>query len=622
MVGGENNSGAAEGTNQNLNIMNLAENPQDNQENVPSEVARFMGLETAGMNRDNAALTTNICPDMVDNDNQPLPENIPTEEEQATTTNLPQLFSSWGHCGSCYHGLEGGRKHKARLSFNTDVNPTIEQLFEMFFFKDFILKVILPEINKRIQEDKHRPVTYGEFLRWLGLWFLMATITGPDWTALWSMGEVDCFVGAPMRLGHFMSNKRFEVILKALSCTSCQPPAFRDRFWEVWEMLDAWNTDMTEQFTPSWVSCLDKSMSTWTNKYSCPGWMFVPQKPWPFGNEYHTVCCSLSGILWQMELVEGKDSPSEIVPKFNNEGKTVGLLLRVLEPIFAKGMTVILDSGFCVLNGIIKLKKRGKYASALIKKWKYWPKHIKGDYIKAHFNGKEVRDCDSWKGVMEDVPFHVYTMKEKDYVMSLMSTCGTNLRTGKETSREWVDSDGTKKNGKFNYPEVVGNHFLYQHSVDNHNNKRLSPISLEVVWSTNNWPNHVFSFLLLVTKVNVNLAATYICGQNQMGQVKFHKLLAQNLIYNTHYNEITNKTPGKKQIQCETGHCLIMLPKGFIFPKHKSSQQNVSILRTNALDARNECATTAYIPHVSFGVQNVSDIILHAPKTILQHPAE
>ena len=159
--GGENNSGAAEGTHWNLNIMDLAENSQENQENVASEMARFMGSETGGMNRENAALITNICPDMVDEDNQPLPENIPTEEEQATTANLPQIFSSWGHCGSCYRCLEGGRKYKARLSFNTDVNPTIEQLFEMFFFKDLILKVILPETNKCIQEDKHQPVTYG-----------------------------------------------------------------------------------------------------------------------------------------------------------------------------------------------------------------------------------------------------------------------------------------------------------------------------------------------------------------------------------------------------------------------------------------------------------------------------
>ena len=166
---------------------------------------------------------------------------------------------------------------------------------------------------------------------------------------------------------------------------------------------------------------------------------------------------------------------------------------------------------------------------------------------------------------MEEVPFHVYAMKEPDYVMSLMSTYGTNLQTGKETSREWVDRDVTKKNSKFNYPEVVGNHFLYRHSVDDHNNKRHSPISLEVVWATKNWLNRVFSFLLSVTEVNVNLAAMYFCGQNQMGQVEFCKLLAQNLIYNTHYNEVSDKTPNKKQKQHETGHCLITLPKGNFF---------------------------------------------------------
>ena len=82
-------------------------------------------------------------------------------------------------------------------------------------------------------------------------------------------------------------------------------------------MLKAWNKNMVDQFTPSWVSCLDESMSTWMNKYTCPGWMFVPRKPWPIGNEYHTVCCSLSGIFWQLELVEGKDAPSTIILKFN-----------------------------------------------------------------------------------------------------------------------------------------------------------------------------------------------------------------------------------------------------------------------------------------------------------------
>ena len=118
--------------------------------------------------------------------------------------------------------------------------------------------------------------------------------------------------------------------------------------------------------------------------------------------------CLASSGRWNS--LRGRIPYLKIFPKFNNKGKTVGLLLRVLEPIFAKRMTVILDSGLCVLKGIIELKKRGVYASALIKNRKYWPKHIKGDDIKAHFDGKDVGDCDSWKGVMEEVPFHVWIM--------------------------------------------------------------------------------------------------------------------------------------------------------------------------------------------------------------------
>ena len=208
---------------------------------------------------------------MVDDDNQPLPENIPTPAEEGQ--DAPQFFSTWKHSGSCYCCIAGGHKHKACLRFNTDVKPTIQQLFEMLFFNPYVVGIIIPQTNVHLQEEKHHPVSYGEFLHWLGLWFLMATINGPECMDFWSMGEVDCFAGAPMRLG--------------------------------------------------------------------------------------------------------------------------------------------------------------------------------------------TGDCDSWKGTMEEVPFHVYAMKEPHYIMSLMSTYGTNQCSGKENSQKT----------KFNYPEVVGNHFLYCHSIDAHNNK-------------------------------------------------------------------------------------------------------------------------------------------------------
>lgn len=129
-----------------------------------------------------------------------------------------------------------------------------------------------------------------------------------------------------------------------------------DKFHEVREVIDAWNKNMATNFVPSWVSCLDESMSPWTNKYTCPGFMFVPRKPHTYGNEYHTICCCKTGILYQLELVEGKDAPRGKVFEYENHGgKTVGLLLRLTRPIWNMGHTIILDSGFCVLKGIIEL---------------------------------------------------------------------------------------------------------------------------------------------------------------------------------------------------------------------------------------------------------------------------
>ena len=182
-----------------------------------------------------------------------------------------------------------------------------------------------------------------------------------------------------------------------------------------------------------------------------------------------------------------------------------------------------------------------------------------------------------------------------------------------------MDSDGTKKTTKFNYAEVVGNHFLYRHSVDDHNNKRHSPISLEVVWGTKYWPNCVFSFLLAVTKVNVNLAAQYFGGMKQVGQIKFRKLLAKTLIFNSYYDDETNNTPEKKWKQRDSDHCLIMLPKGKNFWECKLSRQTANIYNTSATHAAKGYVPIACALQGSIGVQNVSDTILHALKTILQH---
>ena len=250
----------------------------------------------------------------------------------------------------------------------------------------------------------------------------------------------------------------------------------------------------------------------WLNEYTCPGFMFVPRKPWKFGNEYHDAGCSLSDIIWQVDLREGKDHPAHLGKKeFDELGSTVGTLLRLSKPVHGTGKIFVLDSGFCVLQGLIELKKRGCFAHALIKKRRYWPKHIPGDEIIAHFADKEIGDADAISGILEEVPFYIVGMKEPDYVMQIMTTYGTMKQLGDQKLRH-VMVNGSRQVHSFRYPEVVHNHYQYRDVIDNHNSQCMHPISMEETWMTTRWPNRVFCFLLAVTMVNVQNAGVYFCN--------------------------------------------------------------------------------------------------------------
>ena len=151
---------------------------------------------------------------------------------------------------------------------------------------------------------------------------------------------------------------------------------------------------------------------------------FCPRKPHPFGNEYHSICCGLSGIMYAVELREGKDAPAqrEVDPEEKKIGKTACLLLRLTKALYTTGKVVILGSGFCVLQAIIALQEKGVFSGAWIKKRKHWPKWIDGNVIDKHMEGHTVGECDSFRGKLNGIDYDVFCMKELEYVMKIMST--------------------------------------------------------------------------------------------------------------------------------------------------------------------------------------------------------
>ena len=122
-------------------------------------------------------------------------------------------------------------------------------------------------------------------------------------------------------------------------------------------------------------------------------------------------------------------------------------------------------------------------------------------------------------------------MKEEDYVSILMSTYGTHEQIGNEKYHKLMDGSIRR----FEYPEVLHNHFRYQHLIDDHNSKRHQPISLEDVLAALEWSQRPFAFLRAVTEVNVKLTSEHFGGCEDKGMIAFCKQFAQELINNDYF---------------------------------------------------------------------------------------
>ena len=304
----------------------------------------------------------------------------------------------------------------------------------------------------------------------MGVWFFMGTTNFGDRRDFWSIKAIDAFEGTPFQFSCFMSRNGFENIISALTIMNKEAPIYTNHVWEVRQLIAEWNSNMKWKFVPSWVLCLDESMSKWLGKYSCPGFMCVPRKPWPLGNEYHTTTCGTSGILYQLEVVEGRDTPKQ----FHEMGKTASLLLRLTKPIWGSSKVVVLDSGFCVLKGIVELWEKDIFAAALIKKCHYWLKVVKGEDIKEYFRTKDASTVDDMKGELDNVKIGLYCLKEPN---------------------------------------------------------EMIPIVMEETLKTTRWPLRVLCFFMAVTEVNCWLGLTNIYKQQEWSQQDFRKELSREFLH-------------------------------------------------------------------------------------------
>ena len=81
-----------------------------------------------------------------------------------------------------------------------------------------------------------------------------------------------------------------------------------DKFFETRKFSDRIRVQFRNAIKPGGWITVDESMMPWLGRaLKLPGWKIIKRKPHPIGLEAKTAACSVSGIMIDFELKEGKD---------------------------------------------------------------------------------------------------------------------------------------------------------------------------------------------------------------------------------------------------------------------------------------------------------------------------
>ena len=276
-------------------------------------------------------------------------------------------------------------------------------------------------------------------------------------------------------------------------------------------------------------------MVAWLSAFA-PGWMVVMRKPHKYGNEYHTICCCLCRIMFHMEIVEGKDKPTEgphSTSQYSDLGKTAGLVRRMTKSIHGSGRVVILDSGFGFLPVVSALKATGLFATAVIKKRRYWPKGVPGAAILGHMQGKTVGTQQVYKGADASPCSGLWLgcMADSKHTSVMCNTWATTNETGR-VKRRRVGTGLVE----FKYAEYQHVYYKGRNAVDAHNQVRQGVLSLEGISGLKSWAARQFMFMLAVVETNALLGYNYFvhepAGHDKLPKAVFRLRLAKRLVRN------------------------------------------------------------------------------------------
>ena len=212
----------------------------------------------------------------------------------------------------------------------------------LFYMPLSLVSLIVHATNeeaKRISwasDARWKHLRTGEFLRWLGIWILMAVypIAGGGRRTYWR---------GMMKFNAFMPEKRFERILRAFTLPQYNKtdPGWGgegrdyykekkyDKFQEVRFFTDIMRRQFQQALKPGGWLCIDESLFSWLGRaLKLPGWKVIKRKPHPIGLEAKTTACAVVGVLIDFEFQEGT-KPMAFFEYINRTNRSSAWLLRL-----------------------------------------------------------------------------------------------------------------------------------------------------------------------------------------------------------------------------------------------------------------------------------------------------
>ena len=283
------------------------------------------------------------------------------------------------------------------------------------------------------------------------------------------------------------------------------------------------------------------------NASGCPHKTKIARKPEGVGAELKVLADGESGIMLRLDVMEG--SVANACKMFSEFGEGTAVTLRLTEPYWTSGRTVIADSAFGSVKCAKQLSDRGMFFMGMVKTAQ---KQYPAAYLKAWSNGS----LPDSTGALPDRGSHIlFSSQMPGENRPVYAMCWADRRAKCIVATRGSTSDGppsvrprskrVKKDGLFETvsysksvrrPRMIEQFFRHFGAVDVHDHLRQGSVGMEREWLTHTWWHRLFATIMSVCVVDAFLGHRYesqLASRVPTDLNTFIGKLAFQLIHNT-----------------------------------------------------------------------------------------